>query len=205
MSQFNENLKTHLSFINHSCELYDKGYTEEALRIAVSLRVIFHDTKNSTSLLKHMSKKDSVSLISTFVSQKSLGSRFGHIQWRAVIPVMLTSRGVEPPTNDWKTRSILLAEDWWNEQIWMEKQFAFYRRDIVLSATNQDGGAHIDSNPNAKTKKMKAGPKVTVKINGKSLEGGMMNHHHPLIRQIAYEVLSSNELCSLADITKHRH
>ena len=103
-------------------------------------------------------------------------------------------------TNNWKTRSILLAEDWWNEQIWLEGQFALSRRDIVLSAANQDGGAHVDSNPSAKTKKLKAGPMGTVIINGKPLEGGLRNHH-PLIRQIAYEVLSSNELCSLADIT----
>jgi hypothetical protein len=201
MSQFNKNLRTHLSFISRSCELYDDGHTEEALRIAVSLRVIFHNTNNSTSLLKHLNKKDSVSLISTFVSQKSLGSRYGNIQWHTIIPVMLTSDGVKPPTDNWKTRSILSAEDWWNEQIWLEGQFALSRKDIVLSAANQDGGAHVDSNPSAKTRKLRAGPKGTVIINEKMLAGAMTNHHHPLIRQFAHEVLSSDELCSLANIT----
>jgi hypothetical protein len=49
MSEFASSLRTHLAFIARSCELYDRGHIEEALRMAVSLRVIFHDTRHSTS------------------------------------------------------------------------------------------------------------------------------------------------------------
>ena len=201
MSQFIDSLKTHLKFISRSCELYDEGDTDEALRIAVSLRVIFHNTSKSISLLNHLNKTDSVNLISTFVTQQSLGDTHGQIHWHAVIPIMMTSDGVKPPTSDWEMQSILVAENWWNEQIWLEGQFALSRKDIVLSAANQDGGAHLDSNPSEKTKKLKSGPTMTVHINGKLLEGGMKNHHHPIIRQIAHEVLSSDALCQLVNVT----
>jgi hypothetical protein len=201
MSDFSENLKTQLSFIARSCELYDQGYKEEALRIAVSLRVMFHDTTRSISLLKHLQRKESIHLISTFVSQKSMNDEYGNVHWHTLIPVMLTSQGVQAPINSWPTRSILVLDDWWQEQIWLEGPIALSRKDIILSAANQDGGAHVDANPNEKTKKVKQGPEAAVIINGRPLKGGMSNHHLPLIRQMAYEVLECKELYELAHNT----
>lgn len=46
-----EHLKAHLGFIKKSAALYDTGDTEEAKRIAVSVRVLLHDTQQSRSLL----------------------------------------------------------------------------------------------------------------------------------------------------------
>ncbi|WP_036302142.1 hypothetical protein [Methylotenera sp. L2L1] len=201
MNDFSENLKTHLSFIARSCELYDQGHKEEALRVAVSLRVMFHDTAHSISLLKHLQRKESIHLISTFASQKSMSAEYGNVHWHTVIPVMLTSRGVQAPTNSWPTRSVLVIDDWWQEQIWLEGAIALSRKDIILSAANQDGGAHVDANPNEKTRKVKRGPDATVRINGKLFEGGMSNHHLPLIRQMAYEVLECKGLYELAKST----
>ena len=170
MSDFSENLKTHLSFIVRSCELYDQGHKEEALRVAVSLRVMFHDTKRSISLLKHLQRKESIHLISTFVSQKSMSAKYGNVHWHSVIPVMLTSQGVQAPMNSWPTRSVLVVDDWWQEQIWLEGPIALSRKDIILSAANQDGGAHVDANPNEKTQKVKRGPETTVRINGRLIK-----------------------------------
>lgn len=194
MNKFLESLKVHLAFLARSCELYDQGHKEEALRLAVSLRVIFHDTKQSTSLLQYTNLKDKIKLISTFVSPKSMGDKFGNVNWHTVIPLMLTSNGVEAPTSSWDVQSTLFINDWWNEEIWLENQLKLSRKDIVLSAANQDGGAHLDANPSTKTRSLKAGPTVTVKINGKLVENGLTNHHYPIIRQISYEVLKSNEL-----------
>lgn len=198
MTDFSDSLKTHLSFIARSVELYDQGHKDEALRIAVSLRVMFHDTKSSTSLLTHLGGKSSVHLRSTFVSQKSMNADYGGVHWHTVIPVMLTSQGVQAPTSSWPTRSIMLIDDWWKEEIWLEGTIALSRKDIILSAANQDGGAHVDANPSQKTMKAKRGPEATVYVNGKPLDSGMQNHHFPLIRQMAYEILESNELYAIA-------
>jgi hypothetical protein len=120
------------------------------------------------------------------------------MEWHTIIPLMITSDGVKPPKNQWPAESILLSEQWWNERIWLEGEFALSRKDIVLSAANQDGGAHVDANPNANTRKIKIGPSVTVKINGQPVENGFVNHHYPLVRQFAYEVLESKDLHRLA-------
>ena len=197
MSEFHKHFKTHIKFLQRSSIAYDEGHLEEALRMAVSLRVLFHDTKSSTSLLSHLGAKATTRLKSTFVSQKSMETDFPGIQWHTVLPVMLTSAGVKPPTDTWEVRSALLADDWWNEDVWLEDAVALSRRDIVLSSANQEGGAHVDENPNAKTRMVKAGPRVTVTVNGKPLESGMVNHHYPLIRQMAFEVTTSPEMQGL--------
>src|SRR6266545_3514326 len=44
-------LQRQLGFLKRSCEDFDAGQHDEGLRIAVSLRVLFHDTSASTSLL----------------------------------------------------------------------------------------------------------------------------------------------------------
>jgi hypothetical protein len=107
---------------------------------------------------------------------------------------MLTSRGVQAPTNSWPTTSILTGGEWWEEEIWVEGKFALTRRDIALAAANQDGGAHYDSRPNERTQKLRSGPAAAVEVNGRPLAGGMRNHHFPLLRQMGYEVLESRDL-----------
>lgn len=197
MSEFHKHLKTHMEFLQRSSIAYDEGHVEEALRMAVSLRVLLHDTKASTSLLSHLGVKATTRLKSTFVSQTSMETELPGFKCHTVLPVMLTSAGVKPPMDTWEVRSVLLADDWWNESIWLEGAVTLSRRDIVLSAANQDGGAHVDENPNAKTKMVKAGPRITVTVNGKPLESGMVNHHYPMIRQMAFEVTTSPEMQKL--------
>jgi len=47
-------LEEQVQFIRRSCNAYDQGAEEEALRIATSLRVIFHQTGASTSLITNL-------------------------------------------------------------------------------------------------------------------------------------------------------
>jgi hypothetical protein len=51
---FKEQLRRQLGFIERSCESYDKGFEDETIRIATALRVLFHDTPQSTPLLKYL-------------------------------------------------------------------------------------------------------------------------------------------------------
>ena len=61
---FCQQLRKQLRYLDTSCREYDAGNRDEAIRIATSLRVIFHATRTSISLLKHL-KGDGVSLLST--------------------------------------------------------------------------------------------------------------------------------------------
>jgi uncharacterized heparinase superfamily protein len=56
--RFHHKLAEQLRFIRRSSDAFDRGEEEEALRIAVSLRTIFHDTTQSVSILRHIGMKD---------------------------------------------------------------------------------------------------------------------------------------------------
>lgn len=195
MSEFQEQLSRHLRFISKSCAEFDNGQLDEALRIAVSIRVLFHDTKNSTSVVTYLKAKDFIKLISTFAFAESMNFPGAeNFDWYTALPLMLTSNGVKAPLDSWETKAIRSIEDWWNETIWQEGGEKYSRRDVVLSAANQDGGAHVDSKPSHKTLKFREGPKITVKINGEPVPNAVANHHYTLIRQMAYELLNSQDL-----------
>ena len=51
---FKDQLRRQIKFLETSCQSYDQGEVEEAVRIAVALRVLFHDSQTSRSLLRHM-------------------------------------------------------------------------------------------------------------------------------------------------------
>jgi len=42
-----------IGFLERSCKQFDDGHEEEAFRLSTTIRVLFHETKKSTSLLKH--------------------------------------------------------------------------------------------------------------------------------------------------------
>lgn len=198
MSEFEIQLKRHLKFIAKSCEEYDRGQFDEALRISVSLRVLFHDTKMSKSVLSHLKVKDNIQLASTFGYEERLSLLdAGAIDWHTALPIMLASNGAQVPLNSWDIVCEKIVGEWWNEEVWREDGEKYTRKDIVLSAANQDGGAHVDANPSFKTIKFRQGPSVKIKINGVSVPDVMENHHYRILRQIAYEVLNSKELIGL--------
>jgi hypothetical protein len=61
---FKEHLKKQLRFLKTSCEEYDAGDKDESVRIATTLRILFHQTSKSTSLISHL-KSPYIKLLST--------------------------------------------------------------------------------------------------------------------------------------------
>jgi hypothetical protein len=53
-TNFGQHLRKQLGFLERSCASYDAGHKDEAIRIATTIRVLIHNTKASTSLLKHL-------------------------------------------------------------------------------------------------------------------------------------------------------
>jgi hypothetical protein len=148
--EFKEYLRMHLSFLVNSAAAFDRGEMDEAIRMAVSIRVLFHDTGRSTSLLMQLGAKD-IFLTSTcapipegaFVGHGSMV--FTSITMTANGPVaaMKASLGDGPPVN-----YHLKAEDWWNQTVFVlprGEDRRISRKDIVLVAANKDGGAHVDT------------------------------------------------------------
>lgn len=82
----------------------------------------------------------------------------------------------------------------------MKQDHGFTRKDIVLSAANQDGGAHVDEFPTGRTKELREGLArvMSVKVNGIEVNG-LDNHHFPLIRQFTHEILLCDELNTISE------
>jgi hypothetical protein len=68
---FKAHLFRQLGFLWRSCQAYDEGYIDEAVRIATVIRVLIHDTQASTSLLKHLDAEN-ILLSSTVVSHTDI-------------------------------------------------------------------------------------------------------------------------------------
>lgn len=82
----------------------------------------------------------------------------------------------------------------------MKQGHSFTRKDIVLSAANQDGGSHVDEFPFGRTKELREGLArvMSVKVNGIEVND-LDNHHFPLIRQFTHEILLCDELNTISE------
>lgn len=135
-------LDEQLEFLTASAEAFDAGKTGEAKRIAATLRILLHDTNKSHSLLGQIGRK---------------GERF----WDTAVPDMpgnlLPYAGLvavhvapgdpkyAPLFDDFAGASQVEFNAWWNAAVLRERRGpALSRREIVLTAANQDGGAHVD-------------------------------------------------------------
>jgi hypothetical protein len=109
----------------------------------------------------------------------------------------LSHHGVAPALDESQHRGSLSVDDWWQQVVHVYNCECFSRRDVVLAAANQDGGAHADPNPSHKTKQLRTGVGrlVTMMSNGTTSILELDNTHFHLIRQFGYEVLHSPDLC----------
>jgi len=141
-----KHLNENLNFLKGSAAAFDAGFVGEAKRMAVTIRVLLHDTKNSKSLLGLLGLKDKTRYLDTSpdLNKKNMMSHTGLVHTRA------TDQGVSyyaPLSNgipDNKPKYIRFP-DWWNKVVIKDqKKNTFKRRELVLTLANQDGGAHVD-------------------------------------------------------------
>ncbi len=139
-------LKRQLIFFRNSVAAYDNGCVEEAIRIGVVIRVLCHDTQSSVSLLKQMGQKATLRLVTT---AKTLSNDvLADMDFGELMAGMTFGRTLEYDAVPEGSPAILCA-DWWEQPVFIRDKKAYTRKDVVLSAANKDGGAHVD-NPDAK-------------------------------------------------------
>jgi hypothetical protein len=78
-------LKDQLSYLWASYASYDAGHKQEAIRIALGIRVLLHDTRNSKSLLTHLGVKERVRLSSSVDGAPPPGAVFSVSMVRTTI------------------------------------------------------------------------------------------------------------------------
>lgn len=142
--QLSAQLDKQLCWLKRSIASFDEGFEDEAGRLAVVVRVLVHDTRSSHSLLGQLSQKSvpffdgslppaagNLSSYGGLVQIVGGGSKHGRL-----LPVLdhaPIQRGLVP------------FDDWWTTPVFTRPSGApLSRKEIILTAANQDGGAHVD-------------------------------------------------------------
>jgi hypothetical protein len=150
--QTQDELLTHLieqiTFMKQSAISYDNDFEGEGKRLAVIIRVLVHDTSQSTSLLTLLGRKRQMLF---YDSASKYNPR--NLATSNCLTVMKLSTDEAkyvaplddlPPTRDKNKRRSF--ENWWKRLIIYKdnKNNTFTRSDLVLAVANKEGGAHID-------------------------------------------------------------
>ncbi|MCK4476787.1 MAG: hypothetical protein KAU16_08685 [Methanophagales archaeon] len=195
--QTEEELKSHLKeqiqFLIRSSKSYDEGFEDEAKRLAVVIRVLVHDTSQSTSLLKLLKKKDILFYDTTVdLHQNTLLHQGGLAYMR------ISSNGAKyyAPLDDvppYRANNKVPFDDWWNKTVYLDlNRNQFTRKSLVLAVSNTDGGAHVDPRLNKAYAGLSRFNSLGWKFFKNEVEKDFKNGPElPSIRQIAHEVLKS--------------
>lgn len=188
-----------LNFIRSSAKLYDEGNEIEARRMAVNLRVLFHETSKSHSLIKQIGLHNNFLLWSSgnlYTPSNLLSS------W-VLLSIAMSEEGfVYKPQGGIGRTFFMEYEDWWNEIIFDDKKNVFSRKDIVCFVANQDGGAHVDMELDSKYAELvKHNSLGWTDSNGKP---SMNNPAYAAIRQIAEELLISQGIYNKGSYTRKK-
>jgi len=202
---FKDHLARQLRFIERSCKAYDEGYTDEAIRVATQLRVIFHTgNKSRRSLLQHLNALRTSPLSTTEgFSEPYMGNTlFGLGSLRSTSDGTSVTVRYGPGFDNALTHKEMKFDRWWNQVVFVrDADTRLTRKDIVLDAANTDGGTHVGRELTPEYEKLSA-PGTLGEIVERDNEGErrtpVTDLHFVAIRQMGYEVLHSPELLKLA-------
>lgn len=195
-----EKLEEQLKLLRNSCELYDQGKVEEALKISSTLRTILYDNnKNNPSLLKQLNQKDTIKLLST-LEDHTKHPLMQNIDVQFAIPIMYTSEGQKPFLDNVSKKELLFVEEWLNAIVVTIDKTSYSRYEIIKTTAHKDGGAHVDK-PNQTLKNLKSAfGTFTINTHQRQITQDISNHHYVLLRQFAYEIIHSEDLYKANDL-----
>lgn len=194
--ELEKKLDEQLRFLELSAESYDGGFVGEAKRLATTIRILVHDTKNSHSLLAQLNKKNRQFLNTAFDKTPNNIESYGGLI------AVATAKGDEKPKHKYAAlldeipppfrNKWVNFETWWAEPIFInQKKEEISRSKLILTACDQDGGAHIDPKIDAIYDSLISGSFMgweSHSSNGNLLISGAES---AAIRQIAHEILKT--------------
>jgi hypothetical protein len=148
-------LSEQTGFLRASAAAYDGGVESEAKRLALTIRLLLHDTNNQRSLLTRMGVRDRLPLTDTSHGDPPQGT----LLFAAGLATMRIQTGVDGSVtyipylgegDPGRQQPAQAFVDWWGETVMRDAVGnSFSRADLVIAVANQDGGAHIDERLNA--------------------------------------------------------
>jgi hypothetical protein len=179
----------------------------EAKRIATIVRILLHDTTNSTSLLKLLGIKDTISYLDTSAPNDGrLHSMTGMSgvrgsnsnQYLGLVAKINTGGSLiatplyRQHLEEWYQGYLKLNfADWWGKEIINIKGHKHTRSNLILTVANQDGGAHIHKDKTLPSEYYATkNSNLTLNIQGVETEFER-NIVYASIAQIGWELLNS--------------
>jgi hypothetical protein len=141
-------IRQQLKRIEVFTSMYDSGDKSIAREIAVKLRVLFHSTKKSNSLLGQL-KLDHLQFVDTGSQYElnTLTSHWGLVFMETRFTNAATITEFVPQLEHGNRRKQMVDfKTWWEtkEVIVDPKKNIFTRKRLVLELADTDGGAHVD-------------------------------------------------------------
>ena len=196
VAAFGKHLARQLGFLERSVAAFDSGHHQEAIRIGTTVRVIFHDTRSSTSLLRHLNALNV--LVRSEAPDRSrqdaqlAGKRIlGEFSWSLA---QFSLKGFLPCTDKSGPHRFIEAPQWWRETFAHMEGINYTRKAVVLWAVNKDGGAHVDDELVPEYEQLKsAGSFGSIEAPGGQTIP-IEDAHLTFLRTMAFEVLNSPDL-----------
>jgi hypothetical protein len=183
--ELEELLHEQLAFLENSAAAFDAGMDGEAKRLAVSLRVLLHDTNTSHSLLGQLGKKN-VKFVDTALD----------FDPKNIVPysglVSVTMSGHVARLDDVPQSKKVEFDAWWNAPVFSDTHGqTLSRKDLVLTAANQDGGAHVDPELDEVYAKLTRDNSMGRFVGKNGVLQPLEGPERAAIRQIAHEILKT--------------
>lgn len=188
--QLQTQLNEQLEFLQRSSDAFDRGHVAEAKRLAVAIRILVHDTRSSHSLLGQLNM-----LGIDFYDTLTPLTGTSIIPEMGLIVQHLGRAGVEyaaPLDNVASAKQTAFAV-WWGGTICrMPDGAEISRSSLVLTASNQDGGAHVDPSLDDLYHRLVHQNGLGYVVSSEGLPGAPMGDPtKAALRQIAHEVLKT--------------
>lgn len=185
-AHFNEQL----SFIAASADSYDRGVEQEAKRIAVSVRVLVHDTKSSKSLLAQLGRKTELFLDTSI--EDSPGNLATYSGLVGIVMMQPGPSSYFPLLDSFVTPRPLPFDTWWNGVIFRDdQQRTISRLGLVRALANQDGGAHVDAELGAAYADLSRKNSLGWQETQAGISRAMAGAELAALRQIGHEILKT--------------
>src|SRR6266567_254947 len=119
MQDFQRHLSRQLGFLERSCTAFDAGFSDEAIRIALVLRVMFYDTDRQISLLSRLQAR-SIKLLDTAVPPMPITQ--GTMWFDGMGTFVLGGDGASryfPSLGDAPVTRFVAFSDWWSQEVFI--------------------------------------------------------------------------------------
>jgi hypothetical protein len=184
-------LAEQLDFLTTSADRFDRGATAEAKRLALAIRILVYDYRQSRSVLGQLGRKG----VKFFDSAGEYDS--GNIADHWGLVLMAVGGGLPSyvaPLDDLPTGQGVWTDfdSWWGKVVFRDAQKReITRGELVLAVANQDGGAHVDPSLRevyaALSRQNSLGWTMVMGADKRPADPA----HLAAVRQVAHEILKS--------------